>query len=264
LRTALLSLLHTYIESGRSVDLLVRTASEAVVAGQKVAFDAVEKLHGRPGEPIRPGTKTIDLDLSPEQLVLVQKLMSAQESRYRALPALVYVMALIYVVALYEGLLADAYATALRHVPAKLKSSRQLTYEAALAYPTRKDLVRELARRATREFTDLSFLKQVDWLKSAYGFDLLEHANFSADAIVKILMRRNLFVHNNGVATPEYRSVTGDPVPVGTRIVVDDAEFKQSRRHVEWLGRDFVHGLIASLCSRAGPFTPADVDLLRE
>jgi hypothetical protein len=264
LRAELYALRRVYAMSGRRVQLLVKTALPAIADAAARSHSIAEKLAGRPGRPAPRGVVVKSVELTDDQVDLLRRIMLDEEAHYRALPGITHEMALIYAVALFEGLISDAHSTALRRVPAKLKLGRQLTYETALQFGTRAALIDDLARRATRDFTAQSMDKQLESLESNFGIELLAQASVDNAVLTRILMRRNLFVHNNGIVTPEYVAAIRDDARVGMRIAVDAGELTASQEVLQKLGDGLIDGLVTNLCAKAGPISAAEVKLLLE
>jgi hypothetical protein len=141
-------------------------------------------------------------------------------------------MSVAYASSLFDGLVSDVLTTVFRHFPEALRSGRTLTAEEALAFRSRQELVEELARRDALELAYKSIENQFGYFRKAFKVDPLdrESLNVSITDLAAIHERRNLIVHNNGLASGSYvekycpTGSVGDPVIVDAESAESDCE----------------------------------------
>ena len=109
-------------------------------------------------------------------------------------------MAFIYAFALFDAFLADAHYVFLLARPEALKSGRQMTHEQIIERIVEDDLIESLARREVDDLAYKSVAGQFSYYKEKIGLRLSK-SGVDVKELVEMRARRNLFVHNGGVAT---------------------------------------------------------------
>ncbi|MEV5765236.1 hypothetical protein AB0L34_11790 [Micromonospora sp. NPDC052213] len=248
----------SFNQANSALSLFLNFAFDAIKEQQKTTGEILLKLE----KPISAGTlgnqtlkldasttgnsaKTKKLELTAEELAALVKVMRKSHGIFDLQPQILREMALIYSCALFDGLIADTLQTMFVHVPAQLQSGRRLTYEEALAFDGRQDLIAELAQREMLEVTRQSIEKQIVYFSTAHHVDVLGLAGVRLGDIAKVTEQRNLFVHNNGIASTSYVQKHDNMRIPGERILLEDEELKESIRHLDRVGNSLVNGLVS-------------------
>ncbi|MEV0733639.1 hypothetical protein [Polymorphospora sp. NPDC050346] len=253
----------SFNRANSALDLFLRFAFDAIKEQQNIAGEVLAKLEKPMNAKIpanqtiklddsaRASVKTASLELTTEQLEALMKVLRKAHGTFDLQPQILREMALIYSCALFDGLIADALQTIFTHVPAQLQSAKRLTYEEALAFDTRQDLIAVLAQRETLEITRQSIEKQIAYFSTTHRVDALGPAGVNLDDIAKITEQRNLFVHNNGIASTSYFQNYDKMRVPGERILLEDEELKESTRHLARVGNSLVNGLVSKFAPKA-------------
>ncbi|MFG1834124.1 hypothetical protein [Micromonospora chersina] len=247
----------SFNQANWALDLFLNFAFDAIKKQQELTGEILVRLEGpinaqiSSGQPLKLDAsmaelpaKTKQMELTTDELAALVKVMRRSHGTFDLQPQILREMVLIYSCALFDGLIADTLQTVFVHVPAQLQSGRKLTYEEALAFDSRQDLVAELAHRETIEVTRQNIEKQMAYFSTTHHLDVLESAGVTLDDIVKVTEQRNLFVHNNGIASTSYVQKHDNTRTPGKRIVLEDEEMRESIRHLARVGNEVINGLV--------------------
>lgn len=129
-----------------------------------------------------------------------------------------YEMALSYLVVHQESMLKDYLYGILVHRKEILRTEGQLSYQEALEVTSMKRLISLLAKREVDKLGYGGIDDADNYFEKRLGIKL---SNFDMWAtIVEASLRRNLFVHNKGVANKQYGQKTG-LAKKGTKLSID-------------------------------------------
>lgn len=154
-------------------------------------------------------------------------------------------MSIIYAGALFDGLVSDTLITVFRHVPEALRSGRTLTTAEVLGFPSREHLIEELAHRETLELAYQSAEKQFNHFRKAFGIDVFNPTSLDVtmDDLIAVRERRNLIVHNNGLANASYISKYCTGGSIGDPVVVNAESAKSDRKILKKVGIALIYSL---------------------
>jgi hypothetical protein len=137
------------------------------------------------------------------------------------MPVILFEMAFIYRISLYDAALSDLVRAVLLSRPEMLKSKKVFTTEQILEQPDMEALVGVMADREVNEFSRQSVEGQAAWIEDHLGIAFIEEESKLA-SMVEFNARRNLLVHANGVVDQQYRRLVKNPkFLLGERAVVD-------------------------------------------
>jgi hypothetical protein len=142
-------------------------------------------------------------------------------------PGLLYEMAFISRIALFDAFLSDVLLVLLCSRPEMLKSGKTLTNEDIIDAPDKQALIRMMAERALSSISRESITGLSDWFRSRTNIELFK-TDQQRDIIIELMSRRNLFVHANGFVNSQYLSaVPNSTVKANERLFVDDAYWRK-------------------------------------
>ncbi|RKR72096.1 hypothetical protein [Marinobacter nauticus] len=127
-------------------------------------------------------------------------------------------MTLSYLVAHQEAMLKDYLHCILVNRKSLLKSKSSITYQDVLSYTSMKSLIAHLAQKEVDQLGFGSIDDVERYFSSKMNINL---SNFEKwDDIVEASFRRNIFIHNKGVANEKYCKAVGVE-KLGKRLSVD-------------------------------------------
>jgi hypothetical protein len=136
---------------------------------------------------------------------------------------LLYKMALIYRVALYDAFIPDALLAVVLTEPRLMKSDNTLTHREVIDHTASGSLIDYIATKMIRPFSYLSTNDQSKWVKKRLSIDLCS-SPAELEELTEIVARRNLFAHANGIVNEEYKKlVPKSTSSVGDQLTVDYA-----------------------------------------
>jgi len=180
-----------------------------------------------------------DDDLKPTIVMALDENLSIVEPHTRMLAE----MSVAYASALYDGLVSDVLITVFRHVPEALRSGRTLTTAEVLGFPSREDLIEELARRETLELAYQSAEKQFSYVQRAFNIDVFgsQSLDVTIADLIAVRERRNLIIHNNGLANVSYIAKYCPGGSIGDPVIVNAESAKSDREILRKVGMAFIY-----------------------
>ena len=222
-----------------SLDIFVRDSLKGIDRRRGEIVAALTDLRALPhiskkalaslkdGSPLDPNADDADDDLKPIIMKALAENLRIVEPHSRMLLE----MSIAYASALFDGLVSDVLLTIFRHVPEALRSGRTLTTAEVLGFPSREDLIEELARRETLELAYKSAEAQFSYFQRAFNVDVFDsQPDVTIADLAAVRERRNLIIHNNGLANAFYiakycpAGSIGDPVIVNAESAESDRE----------------------------------------
>lgn len=176
--------------------------------------------------------------------------MNAYVESIERYPHMLLNMGFIYLVALFDAFLADAFTSFLLSRPEAMKSGKQLTYERVidLVAEGADSLLKFMAQSEIHRLSYASIADQAEYYKTKFKIDLSD-SGVGIDVLTEIRARRNLLVHNNGVVNKLYLdTVRSSPFREGEVLNVEYKYWEESRRHVDGVAT-FVHKAILDKCT---------------
>jgi hypothetical protein len=188
-----------------------------------------------------PNKEWLEADINQYLNGLVE-MRAVMETLKAGHPGLLYRMAFINRVALFDAFIPDVVNAVLTKVPAILESKKTLTHR-EFSEHTADGTVHELIAR--KESTDLgrkALVDQANWIKNYFNLYLCSKEELKS--LIEISERRNLFAHNNGVVNEIYlEKVKGSPEPIGTQLSVDFDYWYKSNKLLLDVSRGFLQSL---------------------
>jgi len=180
-----------------------------------------------------------DDDLKPTIVMALDENLSIVEPHTRMLAE----MSVAYASALYDGLVSDVLIAVFRHVPEALRSGRTLTTAEVLGFPSREDLIEELARRETLELAYQSAEKQFSYVQRAFNIDVFgsQSLDVTIADLIAVRERRNLIIHNNGLADVSYIAKYCPGGSIGDPVIVNAERAKSDREILRKVGMAFIY-----------------------
>lgn len=128
-------------------------------------------------------------------------------------------MSLVWIVAFQEAFTKEYLRALLIRRPEIIKSSRQLSYEVILSHGSMEDLLNHVVDREVDELGYKDIDEVADYFQERLGIDL--RASFGGwEAVREATYRRNVVIHNRGIANAIYCQKTGCGTP-GDRVSPD-------------------------------------------
>jgi hypothetical protein len=179
--------------------------------------------HREPPARAETREKLIEVNLTLDEAEALHDVMEHRRTVVATeYQGILYDMAVTYLVALFEAFLVDSLELVLVAKSEMLRSNRQVSYETALQFADRAELVRFMARRELGEMTYKTFAQQLAYIARQFGIDF-ERAGVLPGALIEVMARRNLLVHNSGIVNSVYLGHVHDsPHALGQRLVTDD------------------------------------------
>jgi hypothetical protein len=250
LRIAIAGIHKTYADAVLLLSAYVRDIDEAIKKIQADHDTLVKKLvavrSGQPDlTPPSPGQKLIQLELSEEQTDLIIDVMKLAQSHAGAYPGLALRMSFVYLVALFDAFLTDAFEAVIHQRPEMLKSKKQISYEKLLEFSSLDSLIEYLAKREMNELSYKSIKEQAEHYRDRFGVSL-EESGVSLPVLVELRAARNLLVHSNGVVNHIYlEQVAATPYALGESIVVERTYFDSAVRSLNKVAAHVANSLVA-------------------
>ncbi|BCL33896.1 hypothetical protein NSMS1_03430 [Nostoc sp. MS1] len=224
----------------------------AFIEDTQRSINETSQKHGRIAEKLRKvrqgesveneksDEKTISIELSEEELDALVSVITERGEMIGEYPRLLVGMAFIYLVALFDAFLTDAFAAVLIERPEALKSKKQLTYDKILELQQKGELVEFMARREINELSYKSMADQSDYYKAKFNINLADSGVYLA-ALIEIRARRNLLVHNNGVVNDIYiEAVKQTKYNLGDRVEITFDYWNKCKERLNSVA-NFVH-----------------------
>lgn len=230
LRISISGIHKTYADAVLLLSAYVQDIDEAIKKIQADHDTLITKLvtvrSGQPDlTPPSPGQKLIQLKLSEEQTDLIIDVMKRAQSHAGAYPGLALRMSFVYLVALFDAFLTDAFEAVIHQRPEMLKSKKQISYEKLLDFSSLDSLVEYMAKREMNELSYKSIKEQAEHYRDRFGVSL-EASGVSLPVLVELRAARNLLVHSNGVVNHIYlEQVAATSYALGESIVVERTYF---------------------------------------
>lgn len=134
---------------------------------------------------------------------------------------ILYRMAFIYRVALFDALIPDALTAVVLTESNILKRGKTLTFEEILEHVQAGSLIEFMAEKVITPVAYLSVAKQAEWIKDKLSIELVSNAA-QLHQLIEIMARRNLFAHANGVVNRTYLELVPNAAnAVGDHLGVD-------------------------------------------
>jgi hypothetical protein len=137
-------------------------------------------------------------------------------------PDMALKMSFVYLISLFDALIADTFESILKNRSEMLKSSKkQISYEKAIDFSSIDDLIEFLAQSEVNEVSYKSLKDQIIYCKTRFGIDMAD-SGIPVDVLIEFRARRNLLVHNNGIINHVYLESTLDSsYKIGDTVSVD-------------------------------------------
>jgi hypothetical protein len=180
-----------------------------------------------------------DDDLKPTIVMALDENLRIVEPHTRMLAE----MSVAYASALYDGLVSDVLIAIFRHAPEALRSGRTLTTAEVLGFPSRDDLIEELARRETLELAYQSTEKQFSYFQRAFNIDVFgsQSLDVTIADLIAVRERRNLIIHNNGLADASYIAKYCPGGSIGDPVIVNAESAKSDREILQKVGMALIY-----------------------
>jgi hypothetical protein len=235
---------NTYRLSTWELTAFIEDSQSAITEISQENGQIAEKLRkvqqGESVENEKTDEKTISIKLSKTEMDLLVSVMTQRVEVIDKYPRLLVSMAFIYLVALFDAFLTDVFAAVLIERPDALKSKKQLTYDKILELQQKGELVAFMARREINELSYKSMADQSDYYKAKFNIDLAD-SEVELAALIEIRARRNLLVHNNGVANDIYmEAVKHTTYNLGERVEITFDYWNECKERLNSVA-DFVH-----------------------
>jgi len=120
-------------------------------------------------------------------------------------PEMLFEMAFIYRVALFDALVPDVLSAVLISRPDMLRSDKKLSHQQILDCPDMPSLIALMAQKELQSVSYQSISDQRAWVRRHLGIELFEHQD-QCDQMIELTARRNLFVHANGLVNERYQT----------------------------------------------------------
>lgn len=169
----------------------------------KAAEEASERGEP-PSEPTPPDS--IQLELEQDEFDLLVEMVDETLDAMDHFPGLLMEMAFIHLVAAFEAFLTDLARAVLVHRPEMLRSGKQVTFEEVVDAESKDELISNLADKEIGSLSYFSFRKQALYLEERFGLSL-ELSDGDLDRLVEAYARRNVLLHNAGVANQQFKDL---------------------------------------------------------
>lgn len=186
------------------------------------------------GEPTsEPGPDEVQIELTPDESETLNRLLTEESAIAARFPTMLFEMALIYLVAMFDAYTADVFQAVLCARPETMRSRRQLTYEAILAFDDLGDLIASMAAREVNDVAYKGVGEQLRYYSDRFGVMLGANDELGDSLLVEIAARRNLLVHNAGVVNRIYLDAVPNAEPgLGQRLDVDEEYWSRAFEHI--------------------------------
>jgi hypothetical protein len=220
-------------------EYLTQEHSKATISGTGV----VER--GRPPRIVfaddDPKKAWLEADINQYLNGLVE-MRAVMETLKAGHPNLLYRMAFISRVAVFDAFIPDVVNTILANVPAILESKKMLTLKEFTEHTVNGTVNELIARKESTGFGRGSLKDQAKWITTYFNLHLCSKEDLRL--LIEISERRNLFSHNNGVVNEIYlENVKDSPEPLGTQLTVDFDYWYKSNKLLLDVSRGFLQSL---------------------
>lgn len=244
----LLALQGSYQSACDALEVFVAESFTSIAENKSKHEEILRKLRSTPDQvdaQDRP-PDIVRVSLTKGQVDLLDELLSGHIKVYDVHPQMLLDMALSHAFALFDAFLSDVLFTALCAKPQQLRSKATLTFEQALAFPSQRALIEELARRKVLAMMYGSLEDQLEYLHRAFRVDLANAKGVDLERLSELRDRRNLIVHNNGRASADYAARYG--AQVGQRLSSSPEEAELDRELLSTVAKRIVVGVADHLC----------------
>lgn len=167
-----------------------------------------------------------DALLDAHETKLIVDVMDWRGKIIERYPSMLLNMAFIYFVALFDALTSDGLRQVLAARPEMMKSGRQISVEDAITHQLTGGLIDYLAGREVTALSYMSFREQTEHYRRRFGIQIVP-AEVELANLVELFARRNVLVHNNGVANHAYLALAPNTEgSLGDRLDVDMAYWR--------------------------------------
>ncbi|GEM_PF-6715111 len=218
------SALASYLKSMTAIRLFCETNEKAFSETSLRFSQILTKLQNPSLEEIEPGPGTVALTLTEDEVGLLVEVMEDHSHLLVRAEGMVNVMAEIYAVALFDGLLVDLYRLCLTFVPQSLATQqRMVSLEQVMKANDIGSLQGQLITEEVDRFGFSSVLEQFKSFRSRLGVDVDDLKVIAP--LEQIRARRNIFVHNGGVVNESYLKIAeGSPIAIGEVLSLEKEE----------------------------------------
>ena len=232
-----------YHHSTFSLDTFVRESLEGISGKRNNLLWALDKFRGLASNAVDSESEAGKLKTTIE--MALARYLEIGEPHTRMLLE----MSVTYACALFDGLVSDVLITVFRHVPEALRSGRTLTTEEVLGFSSREDLIEELARREVLELAYKSADGQFSHFRKAFNIDVfgLQSLDVTIADLAAVHERRNLIVHNNGLASASYVAKYCPSGSIGDPVIVNAESAKSDREILKKVGMALIYSFHAKL-----------------
>jgi len=199
-----------------AIRLFCQTNEKAFFETSRQHGEILAKLQNpSPMETEEHEPDAVTISLTEEELDLLKHVMEDHSHLLVRAEDMVNVMALIYAVALFDGLLVDLYRSCLTFVPQSIATQHQtVTLEQVMKARDLEILQRQLITEEVERFSFNGVLEQFKMFGGRLGVDVDDLELLSS--LNQIRARRNNFVHNGGIVNESYLKIAEDsPLAIG-------------------------------------------------
>lgn len=206
-----------------------RRMTEEILEDIRRAQQGKPPLYDRP-DPDDPEGKFAFIVEGKRDIALLERVMASAAADRPRYAAMLYEMAFMYLVSIFDAFLQDLFTTALIARPETLRSRKQITYEKVLELQRRGNLIAYLAEREMMEVGYRPINEQLEFYAQKFGVQLTDSGVRLGD-LNEMFARRNLLAHNNGYVNTIYRErAPRSRLMIGKRLSVSDNYWKRSRQ----------------------------------
>jgi hypothetical protein len=209
----------------RSIESLNKQHDEII---QKLELAGVAET-GEEQTSVPPDS--IEIHFTDIELTTLRNVMGRKLTILQSYPDLLLRSTFIYAVALFDGLLGDAFSMVLMSRPEVMSTSKkQLTYDSIIRLHQSNELFQFMAAREINDISYGSIQDQARYYKERLGIDL-SRSGVKILQLTQIRATRNLLVHNNGVVNSIYlEAVPHSTYKLGDTINVTTADVQEKSR----------------------------------
>ncbi len=158
-------------------------------------------------------------------------------------------MSFLYIVALFDAFVSDAFTSVLLERPAMMRTKKKsINYEKILSFITVEELITYMANREILEDSYSSVHEQWKEYKDRFGVTI-DESICTIDYLAEVIAQRNLLAHNNGVVNQRYlESVKQPMLKLGDKIQLTQVKWNEYAEAFEKISATVVNGLKAKFC----------------
>jgi hypothetical protein len=188
-----------------------------------------------------PNKEWLEADINQYLNSLVE-MRAVMETLKAGHAGLLYRMAFINRVALFDAFIPDVVNTILANVPTILESKKKLTLKEFTQHTVNGTVNELIARKESTDFGRKALTDQANWIGTHFDLHLCSKEDLKL--LIEISDRRNLFSHNNGVVNEIYlEKVKNSPEPLGKQLTVDFDYWYTSNKLLLDVSRGFLQSL---------------------